>query len=99
MLQGLLGSLGLVDYFDQLVCATMVEKGKPAPDVYLYAAEQVGKKPSEVYAVEDSPNGIMSAYNAGCKTIMIPDQTQPDAKLQKYIYKEFSSLKDLLTIF
>jgi DNA helicase-2/ATP-dependent DNA helicase PcrA len=49
--------------------------------------------------VEDSPNGIMSAYNAGCKTIMIPDQTQPDAKLQKYIYKEFSSLKDLLTIF
>ncbi len=97
--QKYLGSLGLVDYFDQLVCATMVEKGKPAPDVYLYAADQVGKKPSEVYAVEDSPNGIMSAYNAGCKTIMIPDQTQPDAKLQKYIYKEFSSLKDLLTIF
>ncbi len=94
-----LGSLGLLDFFDKIVCATMVEKGKPAPDVYLYAAKQVGKNPSDTYAVEDSPNGVMSAHSAGCKTIMIPDQTLPDDELKSVLYKEFSSLKDLLTIF
>ena len=76
-----------------------VEEGKPAPDVYLYAAKQVGKNPSDTYAVEDSPNGVMSAHSAGCKTIMIPDQTLPDDELKSVLYKEFSSLKDLLTIF
>jgi len=94
-----LGSLGLLDFFGKIVCATMVEKGKPAPDVYLYAANEVKKDPFDIFAVEDSPNGVMSAYSAGCKTIMIPDQTQPDEELRSHLYKEFSSLKDLLTIF
>ena len=34
-------------------------------------------------AVEDSPNGVLSAYRAGCKVVMVPDQTQPDAELKK----------------
>ena len=34
----------------------------------------------ECYAVEDSPNGIHSAYSAGCKVFMVPDLTQPDAE-------------------
>ncbi len=91
-----LGEVGLRDYFDTIVCATMIEKGKPSPDIYLYAAEQVGLKPEDTYAVEDSPNGVMSAYKAGCKTIMIPDQTQPDDELMKFVYKKCDNLKELL---
>lgn len=91
-----LREVGLREYFDTIVCATMIEKGKPSPDIYLYAAEQVGLKPEDTYAVEDSPNGVMSAYRAGCKTIMIPDQTQPDDELMKCIYKKCDSLRDLL---
>ncbi len=91
-----LRKVGLCEYFDTIVCATMIEKGKPSPDIYLYAAEQVGLKPEDTYAVEDSPNGIMSAYRAGCKTIMIPDQTQPDDELMKCVYKKCDSLRDLL---
>ena len=91
-----LREVGLREYFDTFICATMIEKGKPSPDIYLYAAEQVGLKPEDTYAVEDSPNGIMSAYRAGCKTIMIPDQTQPDDELMKCIYKKCDSLRDLL---
>lgn len=34
-----LSALGLYDYFDEIVCASMVAKGKPEPDIYLYAAE------------------------------------------------------------
>jgi DNA helicase-2/ATP-dependent DNA helicase PcrA len=91
-----LREVGLREYFDTIVCATMIENGKPSPDIYLYAAEQVGLKPEDTYAVEDSPNGVMSAYRAGCKTIMIPDQTQPDDELMKCIYKKCDSLRDLL---
>ncbi len=93
-----LRKVGLREYFDTIVCATMIEKGKPSPDIYLYAAEQVGLKPEDTYAVEDSPNGVMSAYRAGCKTIMIPDQTQPDDELMKCVYKKCDSLKELLEI-
>ncbi len=39
--------------------ATTVENGKPEPDVYLYACEQIGEKPKDCIAVEDSQNLIM----------------------------------------
>lgn len=93
-----LREVGLREYFDTIVCATMIENGKPSPDIYLYAAEQVDLKPEDTYAVEDSPNGVISAYRAGCKTIMIPDQTQPDDELMKCVYKKCDNLKELLVI-
>lgn len=61
--------------FDRFVSATMVPSGKPAPDVYLFACEKLGKTPGECVAVEDAPNGILSAAAAGVRVIMVPDQT------------------------
>lgn len=87
---------GLLSYFDRLICATMVEQGKPAPDIYLYACQELGVKPEETYAVEDSPNGVLSASRAGCKVIMIPDQTQPEEELQSLLTLQLESLKELL---
>ena len=46
-------------------------------------------------AVEDSPNGIMAAYRAGLRTVMVPDLTQPDEELTKYLYACVNSLSDL----
>ena len=63
----LLRRVGLYDYLDHIVSARQVAHGKPAPDVYLYACSQLHVQPQECYAVEDSPNGIHSAYSAGCK--------------------------------
>ena len=37
----------------------------------------------ETFAVEDSPNGVTSAYLAGCNVVMVPDLTQPDEELSK----------------
>jgi len=88
--------LGLRPYFTEIVCATMVKEGKPSPDIYLYACEQLGRKPEECIAVEDSPNGVLSAYRAGCKVVMVPDQTQPDEELSKLLYKKADSLFDLM---
>ena len=65
--------VGLLKYFDAVASAKQVEHGKPAPDIYIYAASLLGLKPEECIALEDSPNGIRSAHAAGCKTVMVPD--------------------------
>ena len=82
-------------YFEKLICATMVEEGKPSPDIYLYACKQLGLSPKQCMAVEDSPNGVLSAYRAGCKVVMVPDQTQPDAELKKCLYACVPTLAEI----
>ncbi len=90
-----LGGLGLLPYFDHVICATQVKEGKPSPDIYRYACGQLGREPQECIAVEDSPNGVLSAYRAGCKVIMVPDQTQPDEELSRLLYARVDSLLDI----
>ena len=46
-------------------------------------------------AVEDSPNGVESAYRAGCQVVMVPDQTKPDAALRKKLTACVDSLEDI----
>ena len=83
-----LGRAGLREYFDEIISAWMVETGKPAPDIYLYACEALGVRPEDAFAVEDAPNGVISAATAGCRTIMVPDMTEPDTELmEKIIYR------------
>lgn len=89
----------LLSYFDHLISATMVKEGKPSPDVYLYACNQLGLKPEECMAVEDSPNGILSASRAGCKVVMVPDQAEPEKEIAELLYAKVESLdkiRDLL---
>lgn len=93
-----LSKLGLYDHFDAVISATMVTKGKPAPDVYLYACEQLGENPEDCYAVEDSPNGALSAIAAGCNVIFVPDQTPPPEGLIPKLYAVADSLLDIKTI-
>jgi HAD superfamily hydrolase (TIGR01509 family) len=61
-----LGLSGLTGYFgEHIYSAEMVAKGKPAPDVFLLAAEKLGVDPAQCLAVEDSPNGLKAAKAAG----------------------------------
>ena len=89
---------GLEGYFDRLISATQVKEGKPSPDIYLYACEQLGLKPEECLAVEDSPNGVLSAYRAGCKVVMVPDQTEADEETKKYLYAVAENLDEVYEI-
>ena len=90
-----LGQVGLLGRFSRIVCAAMVENGKPKPDIYLYAAQQLGLPPEECMALEDSPNGVRSASSAGCVTVMVPDLTQPDEELLRLIYDKAESLAEV----
>lgn len=87
-----------MEKFDTLVSAAMVEQGKPKPDIYIYAAKQLGLLPKECVALEDSPNGVLSAAGAGCVTIMVPDLTQPDKELSEMIFAKANSLSDVVGI-
>ena len=87
-----LSQVGLVDAFDELVSGNMVEHGKPAPDIYLYAAAKLGLKPEECLVLEDSPTGLLAAYRAGCIPVMIPDQDQPDEATRERAYAVVENL-------
>lgn len=92
-----LKEIELEEKFDKVICADMVENGKPDPDIYLFACEKIGEKPSDCLALEDSPNGVRSAYSAGVDVIMVPDLSEPDEELNKMILKSAGSLKDVIS--
>ncbi len=64
-----LGRVGLLDFFDVTVSGDEVANGKPAPDMFLLAAERLGVAPEACVAIEDSPPGVASAVAAGMTTI------------------------------
>lgn len=65
-LQHALSLTGLIDFFSpHIFSATMVERGKPAPDLFFYAAEKMGAEPNECVVLEDSLSGIQAAVAAG----------------------------------
>lgn len=86
--------VGLIDYFDKLISAREVKEGKPSPDVYLYALKEMNTDAADAYAVEDAPNGVLSAHAAGIKTIMIPDLTEPDEELMSHLVYRADDLLD-----
>lgn len=90
-----LESVGLGNLFETIVTTETVKRGKPFPDVYLYAAKRMQVMPKECLAFEDSPNGIKSAHEAGCHTVMIPDLTPPAEDLMPYVEHTYDSLADL----
>jgi HAD superfamily hydrolase (TIGR01509 family) len=60
---------GLADLFDNIFSATQVSRGKPAPDLFLLAAEKMGTRPKDCLVIEDSPAGIQAAVAAGMRVI------------------------------
>ncbi len=94
-----LNRINALEYFDAIVCGDMIKNGKPEPDIYLEAAKRLELEPCECVAFEDSPNGIKSAYSAGCHTIMIPDLTQPDDEVNGMLSAVYESLDKAIEFF
>lgn len=87
------------DYFSAIVCGDMVSKSKPEPEIYQKACELLGEKPQDCFALEDSRNGILSAYRAGCRTIMVPDLWQPDEEILSLIAGKYDDLEQVKLAF
>ena len=67
-----LQAVGVSDWFDEVVTADDVVNGKPAPDIFLKAAQLLGVAPERCLALEDAPAGIISARTAGMQVISVP---------------------------
>jgi len=93
-----LNKTGILQYFPDRMCGDMVTHSKPHPEIYEKACKLIGLSPSECVAIEDSMNGIKSAYAAGMKTIMVPDRIQPTEEIKPFCWKVCKSLDELKSV-
>jgi HAD superfamily hydrolase (TIGR01509 family) len=78
-----LAATGLYERFEgRIFSATEVEHGKPAPDLFLYAAERLGVEPGTCAVVEDSPFGVEAAHAAGMRVFAYAGGVMPAERLQ-----------------
>ncbi|MGY3783455.1 HAD family hydrolase [Gemella taiwanensis] len=89
---------GLKKYIDEFASGAEVKNGKPAPDVFLLAAERLGIKPEECLVLEDSKAGVIAGSSAGAKVIMVPDMFKPDDECKEKAYKIVNNLGEVINM-
>ena len=91
----LLTGAHLLARFDALVCGDEVQHGKPAPDLFLQAAQALGVEPAACVVLEDSEPGARAAIAAGMRVIVVPDMKQPSAEIARLAAAVCRSLHDV----
>ncbi len=71
----------ILNYFEAIIGGDKVKHSKPDPEIYLKACEALEVLPQNAYAIEDSYNGIRSAYAGKLKPIMVPDLLPPTEEI------------------
>ncbi len=77
LIAAVLAAAGVADRFRAVVSSEEVPRGKPAPDVYLAAADRLGADPARCVAIEDSANGLRAAAAAGMTVVAVPNPHFP----------------------
>jgi len=80
---GNLARLGLLEYFDVIHTSDDVERTKPDPSLYQLALQSLGLSPIEAIVLEDSPNGVIAAKDAGIFTIAVPNPLTASLNLDR----------------
>ena len=89
---------GLIDRFPVKVTIADVKRGKPFPDIFLYAAEKLGADPAECMVCEDSVSGIEAAYAAGMIPVFIEDCVPVNDHVRELAYRIPKTLEELPVI-
>lgn len=85
--------LGYAPYFDCMISAQHCAHGKPEPDVFLLAAEQLGISPENCLVVEDSKNGMLAAQRAGMKWVGFCGAALPtDMSLAPFTFSDYRAV-------
>lgn len=93
-----LAEFELLGRFDTIVAKEDYVHGKPAPEPFLTSAAQLQVDSTRCWALEDSPHGIRSAFDAGMATIMVPDLLTPDAETTALCSHIVSSLNEVVSL-
>ncbi|MFA6075694.1 MAG: HAD family phosphatase [Negativicutes bacterium] len=85
-------ALGVREYFQELITGDYVKNGKPAPDIFLYAAEKLGVMPDECIVIEDSHNGAKGGVAAGMYVVGYynPNSGEQDLSMTDVIIDDFN---------
>lgn len=89
----------IADRFPITVCVDDVTYGKPAPDLFLAAAEKLGKAPELCVGFEDSVAGLQSLSAAGIKSVFIKDVLEPPEDVMKTVWRQFGNLAEAAVLF
>ena len=93
-----LGRGGLLDRFKAVATRDDVEHTKPAPDLYLEAARQLGIVPGACVAFEDSSIGILAAHAAGMRAVMVIDILPPTEEARAKCFHVAQDLHEVLRL-
>lgn len=85
-------------FFDFILGRDQVSQGKPNPEIYLTACRMLGEKPENCLALEDSDNGVLSAFGAGLTVIQVPDLADPSDAVLALGHEIKESLTDVGSI-
>ena len=93
--ESVLRQLGVIDFFEEIATSDEVERAKPAPDIYLKAAEKLGLEPKDCNVVEDAAAGVRAAKAAGmyCIAIINPSSGVQDLSAADEIVKKYEDIK------
>lgn len=94
-----LAQVGLEAYFDALVCGDEIQRGKPAPDIFLKTAQLLGVDAADCYVFEDSENGARGAAAAGMHCCGVPDVKPFCEEVKRLLWREVTSLTEAKAFF
>ena len=94
-IEHLLKLAGLYDKFEFIISGENLTRGKPAPDIFLMAASNIGVDPKDCYVLEDGMNGLRAGIAAGCATIMVVDLTEPNDFVRENCVGIYNSLLEV----
>ena len=88
----------LEKYIDEIASGAEVENGKPAPDVFLLAAERLGVDPKDCLILEDSKAGIKAGKASGAMVFMVPDMFTVDKECEDTADRILTDLGEVIEI-
>ncbi len=88
----------LASFFKAVATRDDVKRGKPHPDLFLKAADDLGVAPQRCLVLEDSHNGVRAAHTAGCVPIMVPDLLQVTEEMRGLCLTVATDLHEVLRL-
>jgi len=83
ILDAVLKKTQMAEYFDVIVSADVVDRGKPDPAIFLHAAKKLGVEPQSAVIFEDAQNGVIAGHAAGAYVIAVPNRFTLGADFSK----------------
>lgn len=90
---------GIRDRFSVMVCGDEIRNGKPDPEIFLLAAEKLGKKPDGCAGFEDSPAGLQGLKAAGIPSVFVKDLLEPSREILEGVWRRCTDLAEAAKLF